>query len=461
MSVDMSTAWRSVQIPLTDVDELGLAEVYARSYGGTLLARPVVLSEEHAHRTGADLLALLRLLVSLPRRLDGGDLDAFAARVRIPPALRPLVVQGDVRRLPLYARGDLLDDGEELRVVELNVGSELGGVDAAQMARAWLAAPGMPAVADAWGLTFVDTAALTAELLRRAGARVGSPRPRCALVEGRDALVDHDHVFVALREALADHGVDLELAEIQELEPRPDGGTDLRGARVDVVLRYFAADQIVDDPPAVATYAHLERADATDRTALVGSLAAHLLATKAALAVLHDPRVRTALEPAEVALVDRLVPWTALVGELDAATLHRVRTERTAHVLKPGVGYSGVGTVVGDAVDDAAWARALAEGAHGDAVVQRRVHPAPELVVDPHDGRVEEWHANWGLFVTEQGWSGGFVRALRPDDGRVIGYANPGTRGAPVLTSPADAPPPPPAGTVDATVPTTLTAGAR
>lgn len=433
----MSTPWRRISLPAIDPDRLVLPGVYAGSYGGTLLPRPVVLSDAQARRTGDDLLALLRLLVDLPDRLTGG-IAGFAERIRVPAALRPLVTQGDPHRLPLYARADLLDDGTTLRLLELNVGSELGGVDAAQMNRAWLADAEFAAATDDWHLAHVDTTALTAGLLRRAGARVGRPAPRCALVEARGALADHAHVFVALREAMADHGIDLELTEIQDLTPRADGGTDLHGEPVDVVLRYFAAHEIVDDPQAVATYAHLEQADAADRTGLVGSLVAHCLASKAALGVLHAPATRAVLTADERALVDRLVPWTALVADLDEAALARVVAARADHVLKPGIGYSGVGTVMGDTVDDATWQRALHAGRYGDVVVQRRVHPVGELVVDPATGEADEWHANWGVFVTEQGWSGGFVRALRPEHGVVIGYANRGTRGAPIFTSPLD-----------------------
>ncbi|WP_309133380.1 hypothetical protein [Cellulomonas sp.] len=446
----MSTDWRSAPVPRTDPGSLELPRVYRRSYGGTLLARPVVLHAEHARRVGDDVRDLCRLLVDLPARLTGGDLGRFADLVRVPAALRPLTTLGDVRRLPLYARADLLDDGTDLRLVELNFGSELGGVDAAQMGRAWLADAAFGPVGEAWRLGVVDTAARTADLLRRAGERVGRPDPRCALVEARGALADHAHVFVALREALADHGVDLELAEIQDLRPRDDGRTDLGGAPVDVVLRYFAAHQLVGDADAVATYTALEVADARDRTALVGSLSAHCLASKAALAVLHAAPTQAVLADHERALVHRLVPWTGLVADLDGSERDRVRAERADHVLKPGIGYSGVGTVVGDAVDDARWAEALRAAAATDCVVQRRVRPAAEVVVDPATGRAEDWHANWGVFVTAEGYAGGFVRALRPGDGAVIGYGNAGTRGAPVLTSPFLGPPPTGAGSVGA-----------
>jgi len=61
--------------------------------------------------------------------------------------------------------------------------------------------------------------------------------------------------------------------------------------------------------------------------------------------------------------------------------------------------------------------------------VQERVQPALEPVVDAEDGVGRDWVANWGVFVDEEGYAGAFVRALRPEDGSVVSYSNPGTRG--------------------------------
>ncbi|HEX2417308.1 MAG TPA: hypothetical protein VHJ83_04165, partial [Micromonosporaceae bacterium] len=77
-----------------------------------------------------------------------------------------------------------------------------------------------------------------------------------------------------------------------------------------------------------------------------------------------------------------------------------------------------------------------------DYVVQQRVRPATESVVNAATGVVEEWVANWGIFVDPEGYAGGFVRALKPTDGAVVSYSNPGTRGTCVFTFPNELPHP-------------------
>jgi hypothetical protein len=76
-------------------------------------------------------------------------------------------------------------------------------------------------------------------------------------------------------------------------------------------------------------------------------------------------------------------------------------------------------------------------------VVQEIVVPAAEPVYNPETEQVEDWRANWGIFVTDAGYGGAFVRALKPTDGSVISYSNPGTRGTCVFTHPGEEPEPP------------------
>ena len=423
-------------IPLLDPASLTLPPVYAQSYAGTLLARPVFLSATQADQIGRDLRTLCDLLLDLPTRLCEGRLADFAELLRIPESLRPLVATGDVRQLPIYARADLIDEGDRFQLVELNFGSELGGLDAAQMNRAWLAAPGFTEFARSSGLEYVDTAAHTVALLRQAAARVKAADARFVLVEARDALAEHLHVFVSIREALAELGIEIELAEIHQLEPDGHGGISLAGAPVDVVLRYFSSGELVGDDEAIEKYRLLEAADSADRTALVSSLSAACLASKSALAILHAPDTQTVLSSDERHLVERLVPWTALVADLDEGTRQAVSRDREDYVIKPGIGYGGVGTFIGAQESAPTWEEALQHAAGSDGVVQRRVLPAAEFVVNPATGITETWHANWGVFVTDEGYAGGFVRALKPTEGTIIGYANPGTRGAPIFTYP-------------------------
>lgn len=430
----MTTQARDWAPPHADPDHLDFPPAYCRSYAGTMLTRPVIVDAARARSVGRDLRDLTELLRSLPDRLCNGSLTDYAALLGVPGPLRALVTGMPLTRVPTYVRADLIDDGDRFRLLELNVGSELGGLDAAQMNRAWLGDPEFAGYAADLGLAYVDTAADTAHLLQSAGARIGTRTPRCVLVEGRHGIAEHEPVFLAIAEAVADYGIDLELAELHHLETSSSGRIQLAGRPVDVVLRYASAPQLVGDEESIESYRRLEQADRDGVVSLVTPLSAALMASKATLAVLHDPATRAVLDPVEDALVDRLVPWTALLARLEGRSLEEVLAHPADYVVKPGIGYSGVGTVMGAVATPAQWRQAVLHPSAEDYVVQRRVRPAPEAVRDLTSGALEEWHANWGIFATGAGYAGGFVRALKPSDGTVIGYANGGTRGAPIFT---------------------------
>jgi hypothetical protein len=417
-----------------------LPHTYSQSYGKLMLARPLFVDHDEITGFADDLTALLTLLTSLPARIFDGDLQRYCAALGMDERLADLMRLGATGHPELYGRADAYHDGTSFKLLEFNVGSELGGIDAAQVNRAFLNVDAFRAFADHHQLDYIDTAAVLADALREAAHRV-TPRgePVVALLEGPGGLKEHEHVFVAIQEAMRGHGIDLLLGEIDQVGFRK-GKVLLDGIPVDVVLRYFAAGQLLDYPTSRATLDMLMRAHHTGGTVLFTPLESGLFASKTCLALVHDPRLREELTVAERELVDRIVPWTRVVGAGITADRDELvdacRAHREALILKPGVGYGGVGAVLGHEVSDREWSDILVAVKDQDYVVQRIVTPASEPVCNPDIGALEDWRANWGIFTNRAGYAGAFVRALQIHDGSVISYSNPGTRGACVYTYP-------------------------
>lgn len=426
----------------TAAQRLALPPTYAAAYGELQLARPLFVAHAEIAAFADDLRGLYELIAALPERCYDGDVGAYCDALGIDPRQAELMRLGATGGLELYGRADAYHDGTSFRLLEFNVGSELGGVDAAQMNRAFLQIPAFRAFAERHELAFVDTTAILAGALRRAARRVGAgDDPAVALLEGPGGLVDHGHVFAAIAEALARHGIELRIGEVQQLRARA-GKLVLDGAPLDVVLRYFTASELLEHPSGRDALELAVRADADGRTALFTPLEHGLMETKANLALLHDPRNRASFSAAERRLVDRVVPWTRTIGagagrSERAALVQRCRERRAELILKPGTGCGGVGALLGREHDDRAWARALEAIGDEDYVVQEVVTARPEPVLDGA-GELSLWQANWGVFATDDGYGGAFVRALRASDGSIISYGNRETRGACVFTHPTD-----------------------
>lgn len=421
-------------------DRTDLPPVFDECYGDVLLPRPLFAEESELRSFADDLTSVFWLLVSLPRRLFDGDVHGYCAAAGIDERLAALMTRDAATPPPLFGRSDAYHDGSSFKLLEFNVGTELGGMDFAELNRALLGVDDFADFAARAGLGSVDTAELVADVLREVSAPVrGGDRPVVAMLETTGGIAAHPN-YRAVQEAFVRQGIDFRLGEVQQVSL--DGGRlVLDGTPLDVALRFFAAGEILDCPDGVGILDPIYKAHDAGGTILFTTLASSLFGSKGGLALLSDGRFRSAFAPAELAVIDRVIPWTRVVARGSspeggfAELLDRCRAEREHLVLKPCVGWGSAGAVVGRETTDREWCEMLEARADRGHVVQRLVMPVAEPVYDRDaEGQVADWHANWGVFVTPLGYSGSFVRALRPDDGSIITYGNKRARGTGVFS---------------------------
>ncbi|HKT06032.1 MAG TPA: hypothetical protein VJT31_41525 [Rugosimonospora sp.] len=400
---------------------------FRAAYGQRLLARPLFVADRTLRRFTDDLVAFFHLMTSLPQRLYGGDIPAYCAALGI-DAERTEVL----RRFPLpptvYGRADLYHDGETYKLLEFNVGSSLGGSDRAQIPPALLRVDAFARFAAEHGLSYVHTGERIAQAFRDAAAGLtGGADPVVGFVETDGGLGEFLHMVKAFQEMMAGQGVEVVLGEVSQVSER-DGRLYLHGRPLDVVLRYFTENEIVTDARVARSAETIFRAHEEGRVVMWTTLASALFHNKGCLALLSDPRSRAALSTVEVALVDRVLPWTrSLVDgptDVDGQSVDLMeycRERRADLILKPRGSFGGSGIVVGWEQTDQEWKESLLSCAAGAYLVQHKVVPRPEPVVDPDTGAVEQWSATWGAFVTPDGYAGSCLRALPRGTGSVIG----------------------------------------
>jgi hypothetical protein len=374
--------------------------------------------------------------------LFGGDLDRYCAELRISPRAAALMRHLGDGAPPLYGRADMYHDGRRFRLLEFNIASELGGVDRAGcIPAALLRVEAFAAFADTHGLTYTDTGRQVAAVLRRAGETVAAGRePVVALLDGPGGMAHYGSYWRSFRELMRALGLDFHIGEVGDVRDR-DGKLHLGATPVDVILRTFSVDEICAEPDGEALVEPIFRAHRTGSVVLWTPMASSLYGNKGTLALLSDPRWRRNLGANEVAVVDRVLPWTRSLGAPSALNddqlVQECRDRREELILKPNAEYGGAGIVAGWETDDEHWWRALKEGTATGCVVQQRVIPRRDPVVDPQTRRVSDWWSAWGLFVTPDGYAGAYARALRADSGAVIGIgANADTRTAGVFLTP-------------------------
>ncbi|MFJ5136622.1 hypothetical protein [Streptomyces sp. NPDC088707] len=428
----------------------GLAEAVARAelppafeeaWRAHLLPRPWFVRAPETAAFARDLEGLFALLVSLPLRLFDGDVDRYAAEVGIDPPLAALLRRGGSGVPAKFGRADAYHDGTAYKLLEFNLGSEVGGVDMAVFNQRLLRVPAFADFAREHRLDHVDIAARTAAVLRDRArpALSGGGDPVVGLIEGRGGVGPYGRLMRATVEAMAEQGIDVRIGEIDEVSTRSDGKLTLGGTPLDLVLRNFAASQLLDDPAGPDVAEPFFRAHQEGRTILFTSLESGFYSNKSALALLTDPRRRGSFDADERALVDRVLPWSrTLHASVPADLVDLCRERRDRLILKPGAGYGGLDTFVGWECTDAEWDKAVRVAVErGGYVAQERVVPRPEPVYDPVTGEVDDWIAALGVFLTDEGYAGTHARANRADGGAIVGMSsNPDTRMVGVFSHP-------------------------
>lgn len=398
---------------------LPLEPAFAKVYGARQLARPVFVPEEQLRRAAADLRALHELLFSLPDRMFGGDVARLCAELGMGERVAALACAAAAGgRTPLYGRPDLCYDGESFTVLELNAGSELGGVDWTAVNDGYLALPDFRSFADEYGLGYVDIGERIATFLRELAAPVtGGADPVVAMIDisaNMEAYLDNYRSFV---EHMALRGIDIRISHISELGSR-DGKLTLDGAPVDVAMRYFTLEEICADPRAEEWLAPVSRAHEDGRTVFFASLDYAIYANKGMLALVSELRERGEFSADEAATVDRILPWTRRVTP---DLREHCQADRERLILKPCAGGSGAGVTAGWNSTPAEWDVAFENALATPYVVQQRAVPMPEPVPDDHG--LANWTPAWGMFVFEQGYGGSFIRALPADGGSIVSMA--------------------------------------
>ncbi|HEY6275259.1 MAG TPA: hypothetical protein VIX86_02905 [Streptosporangiaceae bacterium] len=397
-------------------------DLTATSYDGICLTRPVFLEHAEFAVLRDDLLALHAALASLPGRLFGGDVTAFARAAGMTgPQLTAIQMAGGQPPTRL-GRADLFRDSTAFRVMELNLGSALGGLDNALLNRAFLTEPAIAEFVAAHGLSYTDTMGVLAATLRAECGIGDGDQPLIAVTDWPDSFGILHRQLRAGAGQMARYGMTAVACHLGELS-YADRRVWLDGRPVGVVYRVFLIKDLLR-PEADDLAGPLLRAAGRGEVKLFAPIDAELYGSKGALALLSDEANRHLFTAAELVRLDRLLPWTRMVrpgpvtidggGEADMADY--ALAEREHLVLKPTALHSGAGVIQGWLTGEDEWRDWLAAAMNGPFVLQRRIRPVAELF--PAADGPEPWVLWWGAFLGAPGYGGAIVRgSTDPDAG--------------------------------------------
>lgn len=418
---------RKIGRVLTPVSDSDLARAF---YGGAYAARPVFLSEGEAPQLCRDLEVLRDALFRLPSLLFGGDLAGFARANGMDEVQVRAIERGSAgvrNALSSMGRADLYADRSGFRIMEFNLGGTIG-FDSGDTCRALLAENAeFSRFAEEEGLRYVDTLTEVVRTVRHEMGLAPDERPVVAHVEWPTHFAMNGAYMSALCERWREHGLEAYPCQVGQLERR-DGRLWLDGRPVDVVYRQFLMENLLEDG-AEALMEPLLAALENGEVRMFTSLESELYGSKASLAMLSNRANRHLFSPRELDVIDRLLPWTSPVtsapviledGTEGSLLEHAIAAQREL-ILKPTLLHSGQGVVPGwsPEVTPEQWRKLLLDALDGPYVVQRRIHPEPELFPEP-DGGSRPWVVGYGFVLVASGYGGLFTRCAPVDSGMEV-----------------------------------------
>jgi hypothetical protein len=396
------------------------SEAHRTFFRDRYLSRPLFLGHDEVVQLHADLTNVRSAIVSLPGRLFGGDLGAFARAAGMTEVQVEAILRSRSTTVTRRSRADMYLDADGFRLLELNMGSALGGVDHADFCRSLLEHPVLAQFAEDHRLEYVDAVREQVnDILVESGAAPGS-RPTVVAAEWPGPNWDRLKPVMTRRTArLRELGVDIYPCHLGQLEIREDR-VWLGDRQVDVINRLFLIEDLLRDPDPWSVIGPVLDAAERGWVTMLTPLDSGLYSSKGALAMLSDPENRSLFDPAELASLDRLLPWTRMVrpGPVTLEDGRRVDllSYAVAHrqdlALKPTALHAGIGLVAGwsEDVTAQAWEEQVRAAMDGPYVLQRRIRSIPELF-PADDGDPIPWMVTWGVFCVLSGFGGVYARA--------------------------------------------------
>jgi hypothetical protein len=394
-------------------------ELVATSFRGRCLSRPVFLGQAELAQLTADLEQLYTALTALPDRLFGGDFAAFARAVGMTEDQVTGVAMSRGAPATRLLRADLYPEAAGLRVMEINMGSTVGGGDNAMINRAMLTHPGLAGFVRANSLSFTDSLAGIANTIMAECGISAHDGSLVAAVDWPPAADKFNAVLQTSANELATLGIDFVPCHLGNLTHR-DGRVWLGDRPIDVIYRLFMVEDLLDPDGPALIHPVLQAAERGE-VKIFTPLDAEVYGSKGALALLSDEANRHLCTADELASLDRLLPWTRMVrpgpvtvdGER-ADLLEYALGQRGELVLKPTALHGGLGVVAGWLASEQDWDQQLRAAMNGPFVLQRRVRPVPELF--PAEGGLEPWVLTWGAYLGSGGYGGMWVRGTADTD---------------------------------------------
>ena len=403
-------------------------------YRGRIMPNPVFLGADDSALLVRRLDEIYHLLVTLPQRRFAGSRASYARMLGLPEPQIAVLERAPHDEPPPLARADLYRTATGFSLLEMNIGSSLGGFENGEVNRALAGHPVLAEFVQEKRLSWVDTAESLIGTALAIHAERSSSAPAVALVDWPDTYARHRPRLEVMAALCRRAGVDAFTCHLGDLRAEADG-LSYHGRHVDVVYRFYLLEYVTSTA-GIELLEPLLHAANRGLVTLLSPADADLYGYKEGLALLSELVHTEDLDDSERASVTSLVPWTrrlrASIDDESGTPADAVRlamAQQSELILKPVSLHGGSGIVAGWTVGAEEWRRNVEAALDGPYILQQRVRPVPDPVLVKQ--AIEPLYCNWGVFLARPdaatgpaAYSGCLIRASLDPDVDVISMAN-------------------------------------
>lgn len=414
------------------------AERNALRPGARIILTPPVISKAEEQLMSAACRDVLKIILTLHERIFDGDLRRLGRWCGYSEEMLDcLLVDAGSIGIEVLARGDMYETSSGWKLLEMNVGSNVGGMSFSTLTRLMERQGFFAGALARRAVVPVDSLRLWADFVRRLVSKDGKRGVvRVALVESGEALRDMAHTLgIMARELSSADGIEAFVCSPEEFSLDDERLTH-DGRQVDVVYRLF---DLADILAGGAVYEKIFRALSGGKVEMPMGLHYKIFGNKCTLALLSDPAFSHHYSPEERDIIARHVPWTRV---FDGDMLDAAVEGRDGLVVKPAEGYGGVDVVCGCDTTDDEWRTLLSSlpAANEKHILQERLVPTTGelcLVAGNESAHFQTCQFLWGAYVFGGEFAGAILRAKALSADKIINYKS-GAFICPVLFSRAN-----------------------
>ncbi|NVK88485.1 MAG: hypothetical protein HWE13_10175 [Gammaproteobacteria bacterium] len=311
-------------------------------------------------------------------------------------------------------RPDFIFDGQDLKLLEFNVSSALGGLGVLNRYISLQQAHELDAIPDNINLRYIDVDDVWYPIVKP--NRSDSHQLTIDLVIDPDDDIEAGFYRPDFHKRMRDHGFDVVAAKIAELTIT-ESGLMYNNRRVDYLYSNFPYDIFYENQIALDFYSQLSPLIDQSLLKLIGHPIASVLETKSNIALLSNGFFDAMLTSDEIDLIQKHIPNTDFLRNFNNCHLIEFKDE---YILKPVVGSCGGEVVIGKTCTDEVWVNKIKSARQQSVpyIVQRYVEQAkcndPQLILPDHD------FCCFGIYIFDDQFGGLLYRGTPSSDTGVV-----------------------------------------